>query len=1347
MNFVAGLIIVALITLFILVERNGQAQAKYQSLVQNLKDIESSMLMFRRHEKDFLARLSVKYQKRHQDMRQGVTLQLQKIDRLASELDEVWPEDKVVEQFNRYYQSFDKMSANYVAIGLDEKSGLRGALRAAIHQVEASVKAENNAKLLVDILMLRRHEKDFLLRNDIKYLGRHDKQILATVDDIKQLNRSNSQALIAGLFTYQQEFQNLVKATQEVGLDSNSGLKGEMRSAVHNLESILNQEIARLESETIAHANSLNQQTTIAFVSICGLLMFVMISISRHIINRSQLASKLVSELQQKVASKQLSGLGQLKMAGKDEFALISSKTAQLGHEIEVLYEQIAQEHAKTTRIKQALDTANTPVMLTNTQAEVIYFNQSFSQLAIKLESAIQAFSSKFSAANLLGSNINQLIHTSSETSHQDQSAVVFGEYTVSINTAEIIGENQQKLGTVYEWLDKTEELRLQELEKLKQQQERILANENARIRQSLDVASTSVMVADDNLQVIYHNKSMAKLMSKLTHALSQLVAGFQVNQLEGYQLNQFSWQPQKQLALLQGLTQVHNEIIEVAGNTLEVNIAPIFNEQGEKLGFVVEWHDLTAELAQQAKEREAAYANARIRQSLDVANTPVMVANADNEIIYTNHSIDSLMLNIAPQLQSVIKDFDPRSLLGSHIDKFHTEPAHQQAIISQLTDTYQTKVEVNGLTLSITATPITSDDGERIGTVVEWQDLTQELARQAKEREIANENARIRQSLDVANTAVMVADNDLNVIYTNQSLQHMMLELESSLANAVQGFNAKQLLGHPVNLFSGEVAEQHKMLMALQNTYQTQVEVSDLTFAISAAPIINQDNERIGTVIEWRDLTKQLARQVIERRIADENARIKAALDNVSTNAMVADDQRNIVYLNKSMMNMFTRNQQKLKQVLPEFDIDNLVGQSIDVFHRNPAHQEQLLQSLTAEYQSEIVVNGLTFELTANPVFTESGERIGSVLEWLDRTDEVAIEEEIDTLIAAAARGDLEQRIDLQNKETFFLKLGTGLNELVAIAQDVVNETGRVLAGMAQGDLSQSIDKDYQGAFGQLKQDANMTTQKLTEITQGISQSALSVSNGANEIAQGNLNLSQRTEQQAASLEETAASMDEMTSSVQQSASHADEANQLSRLAQQRAEKGGEVVQNAIHAMDEINQASNEIVDIIGTIDEIAFQTNLLALNAAVEAARAGEQGRGFAVVAGEVRNLAQRSAESAKKIKQLIQNSVTKVAQGSEMVNESGRTLSEIIDTVRQVNDIVQNISHSANEQSRGIVQVNQAVVQMDEMTQQNAALVEQATAASSAMAEQARQMQDLVNFFNSAKVKSAMAAIETF
>lgn len=454
--------------------------------------------------------------------------------------------------------------------------------------------------------------------------------------------------------------------------------------------------------------------------------------------------------------------------------------------------------------------------------------------------------------------------------------------------------------------------------------------------------------------------------------------------------------------------------------------------------------------------------------------------------------------------------------------------------------------------------------------------------------------------------------------------------------------------------------------------------------------PIMDANGRPFKVVEFATDITQQ-------KLLAVSSLRVKTALDNVSGNVMMADAENRIIYLNRSLQAMFHGVAAQLRRELPDFNPDALMGSSINAFHRNSAEQQRLLAALRGPLRSQFRIGALTLCTISNPVLDAQGARLGTVVEWIDRTQEVKVEEEIADIVAAARAGDLLKRIGKDDKHDFFEKLADGINGLLDNMMEVV--------------------KQIKGA-------------------------AAAVQDGAEEISKGNSNLSQRTEQTAASLEETASSMEQMTATVKQTADNAGQANQLAMAARQQAEKGGSVVGSAVQAMRAINGASKKIADIIGVIDEIAFQTNLLALNAAVEAARAGEQGRGFAVVATEVRNLAGRSATAAKEIKALIQDSVSKVDEGSKLVDESGRTLAEIVQAVKKVTDIVAEIAAASREQSSGIEQVNKAVMQMDATTQQNAALVEQATAASQVIVEHAQALNSMISRYQVGEVPVAAA-----
>lgn len=371
------------------------------------------------------------------------------------------------------------------------------------------------------------------------------------------------------------------------------------------------------------------------------------------------------------------------------------------------------------------------------------------------------------------------------------------------------------------------------------------------------------------------------------------------------------------------------------------------------------------------------------------------------------------------------------------------------------------------------------------------------------------------------------------------------------------------------------------------------------------------------------------------------------------------------------------------------------------------------LTQSITAEYPG---------------VFGQTKDGVNKIVDSLTK-----IVGEMRQLVDAAAnRGDFTFRMVIGSKLGYARDLSELLNRLSDVTQTGLDDVQKVVEALAKGDLTQTITRDYPGVFGQVKESVNGTVENIKSLLSEIINASDTITVAAKEIASGNGDLSHRTEEQAASIEQTAASMEELTTAVQANTENAKLANHLAIGASDVAGKGVAVVRKVIDTMQDINNSSRKISEIIAVIDGIAFQTNILALNAAVEAARAGDQGRGFAVVAGEVRILAQRAAAAAGEIKLLIGDSEDKVEDGSKLVAQAGRTMEEIVTAIRRVTVLMSEISDASIEQSSGITQVNQAITQMDDVTQQNAALVEQATAAAESMAEQAQNLSTTVEVF---------------
>ena len=456
----------------------------------------------------------------------------------------------------------------------------------------------------------------------------------------------------------------------------------------------------------------------------------------------------------------------------------------------------------------------------------------------------------------------------------------------------------------------------------------------------------------------------------------------------------------------------------------------------------------------------------------------------------------------------------------------------------------------------------------------------------------------------------------------------------------------------------------------------------------------------------------------------------LTTAMNSASTNLMVADVDFNIKSINASLEAMFARNEKQLQTALPNFKASQVVGSNMDIFHKNPAHQRQMVHSFTSPWTGELKVAGLVLKLTVVPILRNK-VKMGYVVEWYDRTAEVKNINEIISVLKKIEEGDFNYRVQVQPGD--LEALGKAINQTMTTLGDVMGAISEVVAAQAAGDLTRELPAGvYKGQLHDLKNAINYSSAKLKEVVTVALEVSNVVSGAAKEVYQGSSDLSNRVQQQAAALEQTSATMEQMNAQVQSSSANAQEASKVSSQVKGKVDKGVVVMQQTIQAMQAIEESSHKISEIVSLIDGIAFQTNLLALNAAVEAARAGEHGRGFAVVAAEVRSLAQKSAEAAKDIKGLIEETVTRVNQGSNLASESGSMLNEVNHSIDSVTAMIVQIAQAASEQASGVHQVHQAISEIDGVTQQNAALVEETSAASESLRDQAHELEREMSYF---------------
>jgi methyl-accepting chemotaxis protein len=784
-----------------------------------------------------------------------------------------------------------------------------------------------------------------------------------------------------------------------------------------------------------------------------------------------------------------------------------------------------------------------------------------------------------------------------------------------------------------------------------------------------------------------------------------------------------------------------------------------------------------------------------KLRGVIDQVSRALMLVDDDLKIIYVNETATRLFTSRLDDFRKVWPTFDPHGLIGTCIDVFHANPAHQRRLLANPANMpFNTDISVGPLKISLLVNRTHDAGGNPKGFVLEWDDVTQVRTHTSQLAAIDRSQAMVEFDLDGA----ILNANELFIRGSGYTLSEIKGKNHSIfLSPSYRGSPEYQQFWDKLRAGEHDAGRYQRIgkdgqALWLQGSYN---------------PILDQSGKPFKIVRYTTDITTDVMK----------NADVSGQIDAINKAQAVIEFSMDgkVLRANTNFLNALG------------YTESEIIGQHHSMFvepgHRHSPEYRQFWDKLgRGEYdagQYKRIGKGgreVFIQASYNPIIGPDGKPFKVVKYATDMTTEVMrnadFSGQIDAINKAQAvieftlagkviransnflttmgyaeadvinqhhsmfvepayrqssdyrmfwdklgRGEYDtgqyKRIGRGGKEVWLqasynpitgpdgkpfkvVKYATDITDQVKASESMqaaVQQTQEVVSAAKDNDLRQRIPLDGKsGDIAQLCEGVNGLLDTMSSVVGEVSETTHTLTSAAREIATGNTDLSQRTEEQAASLEETAASMEQLTNTVRQNAENAQQANKLASSASDVATKGGAVVAEVVQTMDGITQASRKIADIIGVIDEIAFQTNILALNAAVEAARAGDQGRGFAVVAAEVRNLAQRSANAAKEIKGLISDSVSKVESGSRLVDTAGKTMEEIVQSVKRVTDIMAEISAASQEQSGGIEQVNTAIVQMDKVTQQNAALVEQAAAAAKSMEDQTGAMAEMVSQF---------------